>query len=143
MSFDSDLNTGLKAERAVIKKLQKEMPTLKQDQVGSDYDLIDDNGYTIEVKFDRLSEKTPNVGVEYLYKGKDSGISATKADEWVHIFNLDGEWVFARIPVSQLKAFIRNNWQYLRKVDGGDDLLAKMVLIDKEDFANTFSYYEL
>ncbi len=143
MSFNSDLNTGLKAERAVIKRLQKEMPTLKQVQVGSDYDLIDDDGYTIEVKYDKLSERTGNVGIEYLYKGKDSGLSATKAMEWVHIFFLDGEWVFARIPVSKLKSYIRSNWEYIKKVDGGDDLLAKMALISSDDFANTFSYYEL
>jgi hypothetical protein len=143
MSFDSDLNTGLKAERAVIKKLQKEMPTLKQVQVGSDYDLIDDNGYTIEVKYDKLSEKTPNVGIEFRCNGKLSGIATTKAMEWVHIFNLDGEWVYARAPIHRLKSFLRSNQGVLNIVDGGDGNRAKLALVNKDDFANHFTYYKV
>ncbi len=143
MSFTSDLKTGHKAEEWVVKKLKEEFPTLKRVEEGSAYDLIDDDGYTIEVKFDKLSEKTPNLGIEYLCSNKPSGLSATKAMEWVQIFNLDGEWVYSRTPVSKLQSYIRANWDYLSKVDAGDGLRAKIVLINKDDFANTFHYYEV
>lgn len=143
MSFKTDLATGLKAEDWVVAKLKEEFPTLKRVEEGKLYDLKDDNGFTIEVKYDRLSERTPNIGIEYLYNGEPSGISTTKAIEWVQIFYLDGEWLYSRNPVDKLRSFIRCNWDCLDKVDAGDGLRAKIVLIRKDDFANNFHYYEV
>lgn len=41
-------------------------------------------GESIEVKSDRLAHQTGNIYVEMTYKGKPSGIFASKADWWVY-----------------------------------------------------------
>ena len=144
MAFKRDLELGEKAEEYLVDKLKKELPTLKQLKRNfSGYDLIDDNGYTIEVKFDRKSKATNNTAIEYEYKGQPSGINKTKAMEWIQIYYLQDQWVYSRIKTYNLKAFIKSNGEYLTTLNGGDDKLSKMILMSTEYFADIFNYEPL
>lgn len=139
-NFKKDLEKGHKAEQFVLLQLKKEFPTLKQIKGAfKDYDLESD-GYSFEVKFDQLSEKTKRVGIEFKCSQKNSGIKTTKSSEWIHIYKLYDNWVYSRIKTGDLKAYLRNNNEYLDKSSGGDNNSSEMVLISVYDFADAFGY---
>lgn len=86
----------------------------------------------IEVKRDMLIQKTKNIAVEYMCRGKPSGISVTEADWWCFIiteeFKEDNMMLF--IKTERLKEICRK--YYLKKgsiVNGGDDMQSRMILI--------------
>ena len=138
-SFQRDLEMGERAERFVIEQLKKEMPTLKKiEGYNPDYDLIDDSGFTIEVKLDRKSQETKNVGIEYMHGGKLTAISTSKAMEWVVIY-FNNEWRYIRTSTDQLRNFLRSNWEYLPKIKGEGDM-SSLVLISIEDLEKHFTY---
>lgn len=142
--FSEDLKIGIKAQDFLIKELEGELPGLKSIQGNfSNYDLVSNSGYTIEVKFDIKSKLTSNVAIEYEFNNNPSGLASTKAVEWIHIYYLKDKWVYSRIKTDNLKAFIRNNWKELRKLKGGDRNDSKLILIKTEDFANNFPYKEI
>lgn len=143
-SFSEDLKIGIKAQDFLIKELEGELPGLKSMQGNfSNYDLVSNSGYTIEVKFDIKSKLTNNIAIEYEFNNNPSGLASTKAIEWVHIYYLKDKWVYSRIKTDNLKAFIRNNWKELRKLKGGDRNNSKLILIKTEDFVNNFPYKEI
>lgn len=142
--FSEDLKIGIKAQDFLIKELEGELPGLKSIQGNfSNYDLVSNSGYTIEVKFDIKSKLTSNVAIEYEFNNNPSGLASTKAVEWIHIYYLKDKWVYSRIKTDNLKAFIRNNWKELRKLKGGDRNDSKLILIKTEDFVNSFPYREI
>ena len=142
--FSEDLKIGIKAQDFLIKELEGELPGLKSIQDNfSNYDLVSNSGYTIEVKFDIKSKLTSNVAIEYEFNNNPSGLASTKAVEWIHIYYLKDKWVYSRIKTDNLKAFIRNNWKELRKLKGGDRNDSKLILIKTEDFVNSFPYREI
>ena len=144
MAFKDDVKLGEKAQDYIIKQLQLEFPGIHSMHGNfSNYDLVSDSGFTAEVKFDIKSKLTNNVGVEYEYQGKPSGLAKTKAMEWIHIYHLTNKWVYSRIKVHDLKAYIKNNWKYLRKLKGGDRNSSKMVVINTQDFADRFTYFPI
>lgn len=140
-SFNEDLNIGHKAEEYVLSELRKEFPNLKRILGMSLHcDLKDEQGYMVEVKYDIRGRDTGNVAIEYKHRGKLSGISISRAMEWVVIYHLEGNgWVYSRIKTEDLRSFIRNNWQYLKKYKGSGDK-SELVLIKSTLFAETFSY---
>jgi hypothetical protein len=143
-NFAKDLKIGVKAQDFLIKGLSKELPGLKSiDGNFSNYDLVADNGYTIEVKFDRQSANTKNIGIEFEYDNQPSGIAKTKAMGWAHIFKHHDKWAYSRIKTHDLKAYIKNNWKHFRKVPGGDGRKARMVLIPVLDFMDEFSFRDI
>jgi len=143
-NFEDDLKLGIRAQEFIVNTLQKELPGLHSiDGNFSSYDLISDSGYTVEVKFDYLSRRTPNVGIEYLYKGYPSGISKTKALDWIHIYFLNDKLVYSRIRSTELKAYIKSNQEYLTRVPAGDNKASKLILINKQDFTDKFGYIEI
>jgi hypothetical protein len=83
------------------------------------------------------------VGFEYECGNHPSGLASTKAIEWIHIYYLTDKWVYVRIRTNNLKSFIKDNWNELKKVKGGDRNSSKLILIDSEDFANNFPYKEI
>lgn len=142
--FSEDLKIGIKAQDFLIKELEGELPGLKSIQGNfSNYDLVSNSGYTIEVKFDIKSKLTNNIAIEYEFNNNPSGLASTKAVEWIHIYYLKDKWVYSRIKTDNLKAFIRNNWKELRKLKGGDRNDSKLILIKTEDFVNSFPYREI
>jgi len=137
--FEEDLRKGIKAEEGMKEMLKKEKPTLKKyEGYNPDYDLYDDFGYTAEVKLDIASGRSDNIAIEYLCEGKISGISRTKAEDWIHIYKFENEWVYTRCKVEDLKKFIKGSKEKLKRVAGGDDKNSMLLLIKKEKFINAF-----
>lgn len=138
--FKKDLSIGEIAQNFINKQLEREFGKMKVSRgLFGDYDLTSDSGYTVEVKFDRKSKSTDNVAIEYRYRGKPSGISTTKAIEWIHIFYLNG-WVYCRIRREDLRNFIKTNIKSISRIKGGDNNMSDILLINKEDFTNRFNY---
>lgn len=73
----------------------------------------------LEIKNDLYATKSGNIAIEYYNckSKKSSGISATKADYWVHI--IDGNPVIC--SVNSLKEFIFNTKPYKNILAGGDN----------------------
>uniref|UniRef100_A0A6M3IFU8 Uncharacterized protein n=1 Tax=viral metagenome TaxID=1070528 RepID=A0A6M3IFU8_9ZZZZ len=84
--------------------------------------------HRIECKFDRMSERTGNIAVEFECSGKPSGINNTKATHWIHKYHHDGKWLLAIARVSVFKQLCEGQ----RVVKGGDNYSAKMYLVPKE-----------
>lgn len=143
-NFQRDLERGNKVEDVVLKIKAKQHKGLKRvEGKNSGYDLIADEGYTAEVKFDELSAKTGNVGIEFECYGKPSGIEVTIAYEWIHIYKLYSDWVYSEIKPADLKAFLRNNKDYLHTGKGGDYGVSLMHLINVHDFADAFGFKQI
>ena len=87
----------------------------------------------VEVKTDRLCQKTGNLFVEYKSRGKDSGIKTTKATYWVFCLWRDDKKIFSWIivPTIKLRRLIRKN--NYRSVTGGDNYSSWGWLVPKED----------
>ena len=88
---------------------------------------------TMEIKNDEMSKKTGNIALEY-YNSKSckpSGITATKADIWVHKIN--GElWI---IRVSELINFTKTE-KPVKMISGGGDNNADLLIYRIETFTN-------
>lgn len=138
-NFHKDLELGQQYEDRVIELLCKEFPTLKRNTTPQKgYDLIDNNGYKIEVKTDLGSIRTSNIVIEYMCNGKPSGLSTTTAQEWVIIFFYDRRLHYGRVRTEDLKTYIKNNNKHLQRKRGGDKGQSFLILINKEDFIDTF-----
>ena len=137
----ADVDRGERAEEFIRKELEGELGSLKKmEGKFKDYDFITPDGYTLEVKFDEISKTTGNVGIEYLCNGELSGISCTKADEWVHIYYYPPYWVYSRVPVSKLRGVLKANESIFQKTKGGDGDRVRMVLLTVELFTDLFGY---
>lgn len=64
------------------------------------------NGITYEVKTDIKAIKTNNIFIEYVQKGKPSGISVTEANYYIIVIPYDENPLYLQIDVSQLKQLI-------------------------------------
>jgi len=106
--FDLDLQFGTIREQRIAKMLE-------QDQ--------------IEIKTERgMWRNTGNIAIEYEWNGKPSGITSTEASWWWHVLEDDGEPVCDIVfRTDKLKELIEN--PNLRRVNGGDDGLARLILL--------------
>jgi hypothetical protein len=88
---------------------------------------------TLEVKNDVMARKTGNIALEYYNSksNKASGITATKANWWVHKVN--GELWTVQVPV--LINFTKNV-SPVRIVNGGGDNNADIMLYKIESFTD-------
>ncbi len=86
----------------------------------------------IEVKTDFLTDKTGNVFVEYMSRGKKSGISVSEAD-W-YCFAIRGQFVL--IESTKLKKLCRKYLNTSRDVLGGDNNTSKGILLPVKDMIN-------
>ena len=95
-----------------------------------EYDFVLPNlNITIELKRDFKSDNTGNFAFEYECFKKKSGLAYTTADYFV-VVDKDNFYFF---EVNDLKTFLRDNWNYIRKVEGGDSNASKMALVRKND----------
>ncbi len=140
-SFKKCLEEGQRAEKYIASIIEREHGRVEYNDNG-DYDIRAENGYTAEVKFDKLSIRTENIGFEYRYRGLPSGISTSKAMDWYQIF-YSGSWVYLRVQVSELRVFVKNNYDYLRRVKGGDDNMSDLILVDKDIILDTFLVFSI
>ncbi len=97
--------------------------------------LIIDINQTLEIKNDEYSKKSGNIAIEYrnCKSDKPSGIEATKADIWCHIFN-DKPFI---VRTDVLKQFIKDN-KPIRIIKQGGDKNADMYLYKIEDIECIF-----
>lgn len=144
-NFNTDLLLGKKAERFIKELLVAEYPDIEiVEGYEKGFDLVDKiTGYKAEVKFDWESRKTDNIAIEYLYKGKKSGISETSAYEWFQVFYFNGSWYVFRCKVSELKSFLKSNFRYLSKVKGGDNLNSNLILVSKKLIMEKFDFWKI
>ena len=143
-NFSEDLKIGEYVQDFLIEELAGEFGKLKASEGEfSDYDLISEDGYTFEVKFDRSSRSTKNTAIEFRYKGRESGICSTKAIEWIQVLYNEDKWVYCRIPVENLRNFLRNNWEFFKTIMGGDDKQSALILVNKDIFLNEFEFKEI
>ena len=136
--FKRDLERGHRAEDKAVELLKSEYPSIRaiyksNDQVFKSYDLIDDTGYTFEVKGEIKSKETGNIVIEWECRGKPSGITSTKADEWFHMYYLEGNWVYTRCSVTDLRYYIA--WKQPKSIRGGDENESQMYLIEARKFS--------
>ena len=95
---------------------------------------------TIEVMSERnWWKKTGNIAIEYEYRGKPSGIYATKSDYWFHRLEEDKEEFCTLVfKTSTLKKIVDKYKNKLTK-NVGDNKASKCVLIPiKEMFSKEF-----
>lgn len=109
--WDIDLEYGLNGERLVEEILKDKKK--------------------IEVKTDRIADKTGNIAVEYSYKGYRSGISTTESELWAFVL-YDGELILL-IDTIRLKKLARKFYKLNGGVRGGDDNQSMLVLIPIEE----------
>lgn len=86
----------------------------------------------VEVKRDIISDRTGNFAVEYSFRGKPSGLATTKAAAWV----VADEQDFYCFKTAELRRFLRVNWHYLWRRNGGDGNDARMIIFSKKWFGN-------
>ena len=104
-NFDLDLQFGLIYERKLERLLREKSK--------------------IEIKTERDTwAKTGNIAIEVNFKGKPSGLAATKADWWFHILSDDNKVKgMLCLPVDELKSIckvmMRNG--SAKKIMGGDN----------------------
>lgn len=92
----------------------------------------DDEDVLFEVKADRRTKDTGNIAIEFRCRGKDSGITTTRADYWVYF--IDGTERCLLIPTDKLKEAIdQKKWS--RTVRGGDGFAAEMYLFKESVFS--------
>jgi hypothetical protein len=128
-TWDYSLILGAEAEMELADILTSAGFNVKpyEDGKQKEADLIVNNTL-VEVKRDMMWDRTGNFAVEYEFRGKPSGLAATKAD--IFVIAADKFYCFQS---QTLKDWLHANWKYLRKTNGGDSLDAKMVLARQED----------
>ena len=96
--------------------------------------ILEGKDIKVEVKADRLCQKTGNVYVETESRGKDSGITTTDADVWAFCLWKENHELqtYVSIPVKILKKLMT---KYPKKA-GGDNYTSKGYIIPKEDLLN-------
>ena len=87
----------------------------------------------IELKTDRITQRTGNVFVEFESRGKESGILNTTAIYWVFCIWTDKykEQTYIFIPTRRLKKLIKVKKYKVSK--GGDNWTSKGYLVPKQD----------
>lgn len=92
--------------------------------------------FKVEVKTDRIADKTKNAFIELYSRGKPSGLSTTKADYWIYKIQKTGLCLI--IPVHFLKELCKRiynrNGKTLKR--GGDNNTSEGILIPFNDFIN-------
>tara|TARA_R100000656_G_scaffold64103_1_gene49185 strand:- start:117 stop:515 length:399 start_codon:yes stop_codon:yes gene_type:complete len=96
--------------------------------------ILEGKDVKVEVKADRLCQKTGNIYVETESRGKDSGIITTDADVWAFCLWKENRELqtYVYIPVKILKKLMT---KYPKKV-GGDNHTSKGHIIPKGDLLN-------
>ena len=137
MSFREDLEGGKGWEELAARRLGKLFGefTVVPSDTELPFDLYNDR-YKVEVKADFYSKKSSNIAIEYMYNGKPSGISSTKADMWFHAFKNYDKWFYLCVSVTELKQYLKEK-NYPRK-RGGDNNYSQLILIPKENLTKDF-----
>jgi len=106
MTFKDDLIKGKTVEHLICDIIKKKYPkAYVVEGYKKEYDIvIPEKEWTLEVKYDPMSETTGNYMIETSYEDKPSGISTTEAYWWIHVDNECINW----IPVKSLKYILQD-----------------------------------
>jgi|TARA_B100001964_G_scaffold51793_1_gene58475 hypothetical protein len=96
--------------------------------------ILEGKDVKVEVKADRLCQKTGNIYVETESRGKDSGIITTDADVWAFCLWKENRELQTYVYIS-VKILKKLMTKYPKKV-GGDNYTSKGHIIPKEDLLN-------
>ncbi len=122
-NYRDDFPIAQKTEREVAEILALKGANIISFNNDNKYDILMEykgKKVTVEVKEDFTCEKTGNVGLEFSCRGKDSGISCTKADFYVYKIHQPNHQIhFYMTKTQDLKDLIKNKL-YHRIVNGGD-----------------------
>jgi len=138
-NFQKDLERAKECEKKVVEMLQSH-PINTDFEFNNDakYDIkykCEGNEITLEVKEDLMWEKTGNVAIELQSRGKPSGICTSVADRWCYV--LGDEFWFGK--PGDIRLFLIQHWDRIRRVKGGDDGTSFMALVKLEDFKEIFT----
>jgi len=109
-NFLRDKNVGLKAEKLVLKILNKCSVLTNEIVYKKRYDIATTGflRFTTEVKFDLKEKKSGNIALEYYNtnSNKLSGILDTKADLWAQVLKPNFVWL---ANVKTIRKYIKDN----------------------------------
>ena len=88
-------------------------------------------GLKIEIKHDKMSQKTGNIAIEYESWGRPSGIAISDADYWC--IALEDSDLLIFIKIDKLKELARKAYANGQITTGGDDNTSKLILIKKNE----------
>lgn len=137
-NFQKDLKESQQSVERVVTFLKGIGCTDVQTNDDGKYDIIyttrEGNRRTAEVKNDLQFSKTGNVAIEYVSRGKPSGISTSKADIWFYV--LDGLYI---CNTGNLRAYLIQHWDRYSRVKGGDEQTSQLILMKMNDFRDIFT----
>ena len=125
-TFKRDLKDGKRVERKHLSLIQKVFPdTYIIDGYCKEWDLFMPTfGMGVEVKYDKMSQKTGNIIVETEFNNKVSGLSTTKSPWWV--FDTGQEHMV--VHIDKLKELLKN-YSVCSLIGRGDSKPKKAYLI--------------
>lgn len=122
MSFQKSKNIGDIAEDTILQfLLSRGISCRKTD--GRKHDIIivfDSRDICAEIKFDKMSDKTKNIALEYYNSKskKDSGFASSNAELWFHVTNINNA-IWLTSP-NKIKEFTKSNKPKRTVLQGGD-----------------------
>jgi hypothetical protein len=133
-NFKLDLARATETEKEAADMLLDRWPTATNvtmhDKLHHDLvvEFSDGKPRTIEVKEDFRCKTSGNVALEFEYRGKPSGIRASKADMFLYKIHLtEGGFKWYLIDTKELRKAVADK-QYFRIVKAGDAAKAKVYL---------------
>ena len=131
--FDFDLARGVNSEKSIGKILG-----------------LDKDKFEVKSEFG-FWQKSGNLCIELAYKGKPSGLRATKAKYWIHRFMFNKEDCVGQILIEVkllkqiVRKFIHENKKRKSKIIRmlGDNFQSRCVLIPMSDFMNLWRIVEI
>jgi hypothetical protein len=141
MTFHDDLQFATVYERRVLDIVEHTRAEFAPKGC-KEYDLRtqlnDDPEVSFEVKADRYAARTGMFVIEYMCRGRPSGISTSTADFWVYF--IDGTNKYMMIPTERLRADIAAK-KYYRQLTGGDGGASHMYLLNMDDYTDCLDTY--
>ena len=120
-TFSQDCAFGESWEERYMKSLDLDSYR-KMEGKCKEFDYVGVKGKEIllyEIKSDRYAHRTKNLVVEFLSRGKDSGIRTSLADIWVFIIDATGE-VFEVSKKRLEEAIHRQEYSEIREIAEGN-----------------------
>ena len=129
-TFKRDLKVGKKIEYEILNLIQKEYPdAYVVEGYCKEWDIfIPSINEGVEVKSDKMSQKTGNIVIEKSFNGKPSALSTTKASIW--IFHTGKKIIFTTPDL--LKSIIKDNNQKLVTFTAKGDFKSKEAYLVKQ-----------
>lgn len=133
--FLKDLAAGETVEMEAAQRLAKfwkprgYLPVLHEREKSHDIKLVHrtHRPILVEVKYDRKSQETGNIAIEFYCSYQFSGIATTKADFWVFKYWRANGWHWRAIPTAKLIKEWKSRWY--PAVYGGDECRARLILV--------------